>query len=135
MALLWKNKFIVPSRQKTRKQTKKFFQEIYKFARKNWNLEKNSSNDKSHTAMDSIASGVSSLLNVSSPHVKKLLNWKQGKPYILICKQTKYEPTISILFYKGKHSWYVCRYVKKLVFYIKILFKIRFLTKAFQSFL
>jgi len=28
--------------------------------------------------MDSIASGVSSLLNVSSPHVKKLLNWKQG---------------------------------------------------------
>ena len=28
--------------------------------------------------VNSIASGVTSLLNVSSPHVKKLLNWKQG---------------------------------------------------------
>ena len=85
MALLWKNKFIVPSRQKTRKQTKIFSKELnLQICKKNWSTEKNSSNDKSHTAMDSIASGVSSLLNVSSPHVKKLLNWKQGKPYILI---------------------------------------------------
>ena len=28
--------------------------------------------------MENVTSAMSSLLNVSSPHVKKLLNWKQG---------------------------------------------------------
>ena len=28
--------------------------------------------------MDNITSAMTSLLNVSSPHVKRLLNWKQG---------------------------------------------------------
>ena len=46
---------------------------------KNFKKCANDNRSENMDTVNSIASGVTSLLNVSSPHVKKLLNWKQGK--------------------------------------------------------